>query len=417
MPIGPHILKDHKPDWDRVNQVLIEDLFQLTIGDIDRDNLRDEIKASFSTSRDTRALVDLIDELYLSSKAINSITPLAYLVGNQEALSARTKTMMSIIQGLITSPLNSKPKLTGNNPLESILIEKVHELCQFKPFKSKRNTYLPFLSDVFSKDLKVLSETPSYFLNELDSFLNIYTFLYLTQLTIHLCVPVNRYKTPSPKPLYFILETERASRERHECNQYGYDYLFSKTNGKALSIFPYLGYFNRISELPSWEIALNEDENFIAKVNEFNKELANLFGEVHQHDNTLQGALNKGAFFQKQIFEETLQNSKKGSRKTANKKVVDAFEKIFAAGFISDRKAAGKYFVLNSNTLLLLTNLVIGGAEDGKLLIDDVIEGFKKRGVCLDIKSKKALLKFYENVGNIEKLSDSGDAVYVKATI
>ncbi len=417
LPIGPQTLKDHKLDWDQVNQALIEDLYQLTIGDIDGDSLREEIKASFGGSRDTRELVGLIDELYLSSKAINSITPLAYLVSNQEASSARTKTMINVIKGLITSPLNSKPQLVGNNPLESLLIEKMHELCQFKSFKSKRNTYLPFLSDVFSTDLKTLSETPSYFLNELDSFLNIYTFLYLTQLTIHLCVSGNRYKTPSAKPLYFILETERASRERHECNQYGYDYLFSKTRGLALGIFPNLGYFSRISELPSWEVPLNEDEYFICKINEFNNELANLFGEVYQYDNSLQGALNKGATFQKQMFEESLQNSKKGSRKTANKKVVEIFEKIFSAGFISDRKAAGKYFVLNSNTLLLLTNLVIGGAEDDKLLIDDVIEGFKQRGICLDIKSKKALLKFYENVGNIEKLSDSGDAVYVKTTI
>lgn len=86
LPIGPHILKDHKLDWDRVKQILIEDLFQLTIGDIDGDSLRDEIKASFSANRDTRALVDLIDELYLSSKSINNITPLAYLVSNQEVM-------------------------------------------------------------------------------------------------------------------------------------------------------------------------------------------------------------------------------------------------------------------------------------------------------------------------------------------
>ena len=67
--------------------------------------------------------------------------------------------------------------------------------------------------------------------------------------------------------------------------------------------------------------------------------------------------------------------------------------------------------------LILLTNLIIEGSNETKLLIDDVIEGFKQRGIWFDLKSKKALLKFYENVGNIEKLSDSGDAVYVKTTI
>lgn len=417
LPIGPQILKDHKLDWDRVNQALIEDLFQLTIGGRDRESLKKEILESFRKSRDTREVVDIIDELYLSSNAINSITPLAYLVSNQETLSARTKTMINVIQGLVSSHLIAEPKLSGKNSLESLLIEKIYEQCKSKPFNEKRNTYLPFLADVFSTDLKTLSDNASYFLNELESFLNIYSFIYLTQLTIHLCIPDNRYKNPSAKPLYFILETERASRERHECNQYGYDYIFSKTNGMALNIFPYLGYFSRISEMPSWEIINNENDDFILRVNEFNQELANLFGEKYHYDGSLQGALNKGAAFQKEIFEESLKYSKKGSRKTANKKVVDIYEKIFAAGFITDRKAAGKYFVLNSNTLLLLTNLVIGGAVEDKLLIDDVIDGFKQRGIWLDIKSKKALLQFYENVGNIEKLSDSGDAVYVKTTI
>ncbi len=417
LPIGTQTIKDHKLDWDRVNQTLIEDLFQLTISDRDRESLNEDILASFRNSRDTRELVDIIDELYLSSNAINSITPLAYLVSNQETLSARTKTMINVIQGLVNAPIIATPKLSGNNPLESLLIQKIYEYCESKPFKEKRNTYLPFLADVFSTDLKTLSENPSYFMSEIENFLNIYSFIYLTQLSIHLCIPDNRYKKPSKKPLYFILETERASRERHECNQYGYDYIFSKTRGMAFSIFPFLGYFSRISELPSWEVIKNENEDFIIKINEFNQELANLFGEEYHPEISLQGALNKGAAFQKQMFEESLKNSKKGSRKTANKKVVDIFEKIFASGFITDRKAAGKYFLLNSNTLLLLTNLVIGGSTEDKLLIDDVIEGFKQRGIWLDIKSKKALLKFYENVGNIEKLSDSGDAVYVKTTI
>ena len=155
---------------------------------------------------------------------------------------------------------------------------------------------------------------------------------------------------------------------------------------------------------------INYPNNFYPKINQFNHLIGQLFDESYRNEDSLKAAINAGLNLQKQVFEKT-------SRKDANKKVVEIFEKKFAAEFITDRKAAGKYFVLNSNMLLLLTNLVISGSSENKLLIDDVIEGFKKRGICLDIKSKKALLKFYENVGNIEKLSDSGDAVYVKTTI
>ncbi|WP_063646203.1 DNA phosphorothioation-dependent restriction protein DptG [Aliivibrio fischeri] len=417
LPIGPQTLKDHKLDWNRINKVVIEDLFEISMVNQNKDTLRKEILTSLKSNRDTRELVDVIDELYLSSNAINSITPLSYLVTNEESISARTKTMVSIFKGLIVQPLKVKPHLNGNNPLESLLIQNIYLQCEKKPFDTNRNGYLPFLANVFSSDLMILCKSSSYFLNEIEKFLKIYSFIYLTQLTIHLCKPSNRFEKPSPKQLYFILETEKASRDRHECKEFGYDQIFSKTTGLAQSIFPILGYFNRISEMPSWDIIKNDDNNFLCKVNEFNKLLAYLFGEEYNDVSSLKEALNKGASFQKQIFEETLRNSKKSSRKTANNKVIDIFEKIFSAGFITDRKAAGKYFVLNSTNLMLMTNLVIGSSGEDKLLIDDVIDGFKQRGIWLDIKSKKALLKFYENVGNIEKLSDSGDAVYVKTTI
>lgn len=409
LPIGPQTLKDHKLDWDRVYQSLIEDLFQLSLGKRDKENLTKEILEAFRSSRDTRELADIIDNLYLSSNSMLHITPLAYLVSNKETLSARTKTMINIVQGFLTSPLNEQLKSSGNNPLESLLIEKIHLLCQTKTFNEDRLSYLPFLAEVFSQDIKTLTQSDSYFLSELESFLNIYTFLYLTQLTKHICIPGNRYQTPSAKPIYFILETERASKERHECNQYGYDHLFSKTNGIALNLFPYLGYLSRISKKPSWML-IDAPSDFFPKVNQLNQFIGQLFDELYRHEDSLQAAVNTGLNLQKQVFDKT-------SRKDANKKVVEIFEKKFAAEFITDRKAAGKYFVLNSNMLLLLTNLVISGSPEKKLLIDDVIAGFKKRGIWLDIKSKKALLKFYENVGNIEKLSDSGDAVYVKTTI
>jgi DNA phosphorothioation-dependent restriction protein DptG len=409
LPIGTKGPKEHKLDWDRVYQSLIEDLFQLSLGKRDRESLKDEVLKSFRNSRDTRELVDVFDELYLSSNNLSRITPLAYLVSNQETLSTRTKTMITIVQGLLTSSLSTKSISSGNNPLESLLIDKIQDLCEPKTFDKDRLTYLPFLADAFSKDIKALAQSPSYLLSELEGFINIYTFLYLTQLTIHLCIPDNRYKKPTARPLYFILETEKASKERHECNQYGYDYLFSKTRGIALNLFPCLGYLSRLAKEPSWML-INYHNNFIPKVNQFNQCIGQLFHEVYRHKDSLQAAVNYGITLQTQIFNKT-------TRKDVNKKVVEVFEKVFSAEFITDRKSAGTYFVLNSNMLLLLTNLVISGSSENKLLIDDVIEGFKERGIWLDIKSKKALLKFYENVGNIEKLSDSGDAVYVKTTI
>ena len=71
--------------------------------------------------------------------------------------------------------------------------------------------------------------------------------------------------------------------------------------------------------------------------------------------------------------------------------------------------------MIDQEYLLLLTNLAIG--EQGKLRLHELIIEFQKRGVFFDRESQGALVEFYERLGNVERLSDSGDAVYVKATI
>jgi len=416
LPIGPNN-RDNKIEWTRVYQRLFEDLYGLSLSEHSKESLRTEVLNIIRNVRDTRELVDVIDELYFSSSELENITPLAYLVSSQEKLSARTKTMISVISGLIDGPLNQDFIIKGNNPLENILIGSIYKLC--KEYSSAEDTigYLPFLAKVFTQDLNTLATNPVYLLSEVERFIHLYVFIYLSQLSIQVCIPNNIYQSPSAKPLYFILETEAASKERHECNQYGYEYIFSNKKGIANYLFPILGYFNRVDKRPAWQYDLNESREHLAKINEFNSLLAQLFGEEYQNEDSLQKALNKGVSFHKQIFEETLRRSKKGSRKGRNNTVVNTFEVVFSSGFITNRKAAGKYFVLNSNVIMLLTNLIIKGAACDKILIDDLIEGFMNRGVWLDLKSKRALLKFYESVGNIEKLSDSGDAVYVKSTI
>ena len=71
--------------------------------------------------------------------------------------------------------------------------------------------------------------------------------------------------------------------------------------------------------------------------------------------------------------------------------------------------------IINQDYLLLLTNLTIG--SDKRMQFQKLIKGFKNRGVWFDQQSEQALIEFYERVGNLERMSDSGDAVYVRKTI
>lgn len=69
----------------------------------------------------------------------------------------------------------------------------------------------------------------------------------------------------------------------------------------------------------------------------------------------------------------------------------------------------------NQDYIVLLTNIVIG--ERDKLRFHEVIKEFEARGVYFDKQSQQNLVDFYERMGNVERMSDSGDAVYVRPTV
>jgi DNA phosphorothioation-dependent restriction protein DptG len=70
---------------------------------------------------------------------------------------------------------------------------------------------------------------------------------------------------------------------------------------------------------------------------------------------------------------------------------------------------------MNQDYLIMLTNLAVGVNQ--RLRLHELLEEFRARGVYFDKVTQQKLVSFYERVGNIERMSDSGDAVYVRKTI
>ena len=100
-------------------------------------------------------------------------------------------------------------------------------------------------------------------------------------------------------------------------------------------------------------------------------------------------------------------------RKAVIDRFISAYEKQISGFFIQSRGRSGKVLVLDQDMILLLTNMAINTKE--KLRFQDLLLEFEYRGVFFDPKSEDVLLELYERVGNIERKSDSGDAVYVHA--
>lgn len=407
LPIGPQIEKEQNLNWDIVYKSIVENIFHLTCKNRSWDELKTQLVDKMQSNRETRDLIDILQHTYLEKEGFKKSTPFYYLVCNDKAQS-RTKTMVAIFDSLSYFSDKNEPITKGNNFLETLVNENFVALCDELVKDKSQYPYLPFLAKLFHNDIDTLLKKPDYFLDELHNFVELYSFLYLTQLTINLVTPESRYNEPESKKLYFILENEKASQERHNCQTYGFNYLFAKNTGLAWKLFPYLGYLDWITDVPIWKIVPQQNEDFVDKLNKLNEQITKLFEFPINCSDNIESAINYGLTTQIDIF-------KKSERSSANEKVVNVFKDVFCRNFKTDRKKAGMHFALKTNTILLLTNLILGTQE--KMLIDEVIEGFQQRGIWFDIKSKSALLKLYENIGNIEKLSDSGDAVYVKSTI
>ena len=97
------------------------------------------------------------------------------------------------------------------------------------------------------------------------------------------------------------------------------------------------------------------------------------------------------------------------------KKYLKPFEQEVAKHFVQARGRLGKVLVINQDYLLMLTNVVIG--DKGVMRLQEILNEFEQRGVYLDKQSQLSLIAFYERIGNIKRMSDSGDAVYVKSTV
>lgn len=77
------------------------------------------------------------------------------------------------------------------------------------------------------------------------------------------------------------------------------------------------------------------------------------------------------------------------------------------------RQARGDVMMLPDRELLLLTSLIVEQNSEKKVRLPELIDALGSRGVALDSLTKAAVAKFFEDFGNFERQSDSGDAFYV----
>lgn len=423
----PIRVRDNDYDYSTATGLILRGLLRKKIENYDVSAFRDDCKRAYYEKAN---LADedfwpVLEEMYFDNEDFFSISPELFLFKAQKGSpSSSDKRFADLYINLLQNLRIEKFNINMNFIERDFMFSFHGKMRDDTSIKANEKPYLPFLSKIFREDLVFLASKPKYFINEISSFLAFYGFAYVSQLSLSIA-DWRTCEAPVAKPLYFIMDHERASNERVHIKNHGFK-LFNDSTVRLFPILSMLENFqskqpeqsqksdNSCKKLPLWEIAKNIQslncENTKNELKSFAykfKENRKLSTELVMSDSALDWLGN--------IIKLAEAQFKIGDRLTVNKKYMAEIEKIIAHHFIQVRGRSGKVLVLNQDYIILLTNLAIG--DESKIRFHDLISGFKLRGVFVDKQTEQELIKFYERIGNIERMSDSGDAVYVRKTI
>ncbi|CAA0097919.1 Uncharacterised protein [BD1-7 clade bacterium] len=380
----------------------------------------DELSSKLS---DTEFL-EHFKNIYFQNNALLKVSPEFLLLGRQGSESKASGHLSEIFRNFLAQQDHRCEIKSKANFIEKIFWEKMQRYL--KPVEKRSSNvepYLPYVADLFAKDIQFLSSKSEYLLSNLEGFLELYNIIYCSQLALN--IKNFKFDVPQKRPLYFILDTEKASKERTHIQDDGYQHLLSSFN----TVFPTLSMLEIINKaekegkvVPLWQYiqALESDVASSDDVTEAIRNFASNFQEkrkIQPRDEAELTPISQlSRLFQYALdqFEEKRYDAD-STRHEIRNNYQKEFVKHIAKSFIQNRKRAGIVLVLNQDNLMLLTNIAIG--DNRQLRFQELLQEFRQRGVYFDKQSEQALVAFYERAGNVDRMSDSGDAVYVRSTI
>ncbi|MBB1199022.1 DNA phosphorothioation-dependent restriction protein DptG [Enterobacteriaceae bacterium 89] len=414
--------KGNEFDWDTVTGVVLSLSLRQQINDYEFEKFKDDCHEKFVGKLEDLSFWSVIERTYFTNDSIFKISPLFLLFkakGRQNGradVSASDLRLCKLFSGLLGNFFLKEPLEDRLNFIEqellTVLKGKMDSGCIVQ---NDEQPYLPFLNKTFREDISFLASNPQYLLQALPKMLKLYSFAYCAQLALNI---TDWKHEPRSRPLYFILDSEKASSERTSVKRTGYKLLSASCERvfPLLSALDVLQRTDSYKKRPLWQVytdALNytDHDRLLKDLNNYLEE----FSRLRQLDIRLPSDNIDAAFEQlKDLALEQFRDSKT-TRAGVNKKYCKELEEQLLSEFIQVRGSAGRTLVLNQDQVLLLTNLAIGRAD--KLRLHELRTEFEQRGFYLDNQSLQVLVSFYERMGNVERMSDSGDAVYVRKTL
>ena len=403
-------------DWNAVAGGIIKSLYNKKLKGLTLEEFEQKCADNFIRKLDEPCFWDVLKNAYFEKGMLFNVAPeLATLRGDEKEMDNNTKNLGKLFTSLLGNHQLESSNYGRMNFIEREFMTLFERNTKAdKPAKaSESTTYLPFLSKLFAQDLDFMNKRPQYFMANLNSFARLYSFLYTAQTALN----IRNWQAgePTSKPCYLILDTEKAGSERNKLQLSGFKHLREQLE----YLFPYLAMSESLQEkdsiAPLWQLAQALPQDDKELVDRLAKYAGQFIEKRKLPADTKPFAQTPVGWLKELLKLSHMQFQKPDSRHKYNQVLVKGQVQALSEPFVQSRGRAGQVLVINQDYLVLLTNLAIG--EKDKLRLHELVKAFEERGIWFDKQSQQALVAFYERMGNVERMSDSGDAVYVKKTV
>ncbi|MGO4937742.1 DNA phosphorothioation-dependent restriction protein DptG [Fundicoccus sp. Sow4_H7] len=314
------------------------------------------------------------------------------------------------LNGLFRIDQNQGWKQFISNKHETItLYDQIvsQNLPELSKDRSRREEFQYFnqdeISQLFNEDLNTLMKNESIFMSNIALLVAYYMFYYIVQQAFQIDMSNNK-----PFEMWYTFENERVSKGRN-AYRIGYRLLLDKSKDFLVNVnvVDYLNVLIGHEEVYSLDRLMNEKELsdiLLPKIFKFNQQFAQV---------------KKEEFDSFVDLEKQIQQLKRLLKKSLNKEIQSryavSFKEFSKLGFIRSRGQLGYILNASPELILLFVSVIVGAQE--KMLIRDFFIALEKRGLYFDSMSRREIVAYFEKVNILEKLSDSGDAQYVKSIL
>lgn len=314
----------------------------------------------------------------------------------------------------------------SNDLMSDLLFKSLPEL-EVAPKTAKSYTdMVPGISDLFVHDFKWLATKNELFTSQVEKLISYYYFFYVTQFSLRNEMMFNHFER-KVKPVYFTFEEEEKLSKTRVSYEFGWRSLERSVN-RLFSHVNLLKMLNlstdSTNELLSYQEiadrigAMSQDEQKILEqdvdtlIDEYKKKLSgdsrwDLMGNFSQPYQI--SVLNKLYLLLHMIDHQFNQTS----RSKPYNEYKQWFVHFCQKSFLKSRGRSGKMLILDTDYLLFLTKIMI--KDETKIRLKKLFEEFGLRGIIFDRDTQTAIIEYFEKLNLLEKKSDSGDAIYVKA--